>query len=82
MIDHESYTTIMIKVYFNTHIYRHPDKDERPCFQDIMLMMLKQDKEILSIPEEDVTTHPLAGAIGATLEAGEKMYHKLQMTYS
>ena len=62
--------------------YRHPDKEERPNFQGIMLVLLMQDRQILSIPEEDLSTHPLAGTVGAPLEAGEKMYQKLQMTYT
>lgn len=62
--------------------FRHPDKDERPTFQELMLSMIMQDKIILAIPEEDLATHPLAGTIGATLEAGQKMYEKLQMTYT
>ena len=52
--------------------YRHPDKEERPNFEGIMLVLLMQDRLILSIPEEDLSTHPLAGTIGAPLEAGEK----------
>ena len=62
-------------------IIRHPEKDERPSFQDLMLTMLMQDKLILHLPAEDLSSHPLAGTIGATLEVGQKMYEKLQLTY-
>ena len=35
----------------------------------------------MSIPKKDSSTHPLAGVLGATLEAGENMYTQLQNRY-
>ena len=36
---------------------------------------------VLSIPQDAIETHQLAGVLGAPLEAGEKMYQDLQNTY-
>ena len=36
---------------------------------------------VLNIPEEDSSTNPLAGVLGAPLEAGENMYSELQKRY-
>ena len=36
---------------------------------------------VLNIPEEDSSTNPLAGVLGAPLEAGENMYTNLQKRY-
>ena len=46
-----------------------------------MLALLQTDKNILVIPEKDLTTHPQAGVLGTSLEAGEGMYTDLQKTY-
>ena len=35
----------------------------------------------MEIPEEDLSTHPEAGTLGADLEAGHKMYIDLQSLY-
>ena len=37
---------------------------------------------VLSIPQDAIETHQLAGVLGAPLEAGEKMYQDLQYKYS
>ena len=60
---------------------RHPIPRERPNFHDIMLVLLQEDKSIYDIPDEDLSTHSDAGTLGADLQAGEKMYEKLQRTY-
>ena len=36
---------------------------------------------VLSIPQDTIETHQLAGVLGAPLEAGEKMYQDLQYTF-
>ena len=36
---------------------------------------------MLSIPEEALVTHHLAGVLGSPLEAGENMYHDLHVRY-
>ncbi len=43
--------------------------------------MLRDDKELLYIPEEDAASYPLATQLGAMLEAGKGMYLSLQHTY-
>ena len=37
---------------------------------------------MLSIPQEALDTHPLAGVLGSPLEAGENMYSDLHNQYS
>ncbi len=53
----------------------------RPGFRDIVLMLVGSEEMVLSIPEEDSSTNPLAGVLGAPLEAGENMYSQLQNRY-
>ena len=47
-----------------------------------MLVLLQSDKSILIVPESALSTHPQAGALGATLTAGELMYTDLQNKYT
>ena len=60
---------------------RHPVPRKRPNFNDIMLFLLKSDKDILVVPEEASSTHPKANKLGADLQAGVHMYKDLQETY-
>ena len=60
---------------------RHPDPKKRPGFNDIMLVLLQNDQSLLNIPEEDLSSHPQAGVLGASLEAGENVYKTLQNMY-
>ena len=46
-----------------------------------MLQLLQNDKTLLSIPEDALSTHPQAGILGATLKAGEQMYMDIQSKY-
>ena len=50
-------------------------------FRDVVLTLVGGEKMVLSIPEEDSSTNPLAGVLGAPLEAGENMYSQLQRRY-
>ncbi len=61
---------------------RHSESSQRPGFRDIVLMLVGSEEMVLSIPEEDASTNPLAGVLGAPLEAGENMYSQLQSRYS
>ena len=61
---------------------RHPDPKKRPGFNDIMLVLLRNDQSLLEIPEEDCSSHPQAGVLGASLETGENMYKTLQNMYT
>ena len=61
---------------------RHPDPKKRPGFNDIMLTLLQNDQCLLDIPEEDRSSHPQAGILGASLEAGENMHRTLQNMYT
>ena len=46
-----------------------------------MLTLVGSEKMVLNIPEEDSSTNPLAGVLGAPLEAGENMYSELHQRY-
>ena len=61
--------------------YRHPETSQRPSFRDIVLTLVGSEEMVLNIPEEDSSTDPLAGVLGAPLEAGENMYSELQRMY-
>ncbi len=60
---------------------RHPENSQRPAFRDVVLSLARGEEMILNIPEEDSSTNPLAGVLGAPLEAGENMYSQLQSRY-
>lgn len=47
-----------------------------------MTNLLKEDHELLHIPEEDKLGHPQAGQLVANIEAGHNMYKALQNSYS
>ena len=60
---------------------RHPRPRARPAFRDVVLTLSGSEEMVLNIPEEDSSTNPLAGVLGAPLEAGENMYSQLQRRY-
>ena len=51
------------------------------AFRDIVLALSGNEKVVLTIPEEDSSTNPLAGVLGAPLKAGENMYSEVQRRY-
>ena len=63
-------------------LYRHPIPRERPSFDNVMLILLKNDETLLTIPEDALSSHPQAGVLGGTLKAGEFMYLKIQTKYT
>ena len=73
---------LIIKLALNPLcVYRHPETVLRPAFRDILLTLVGSEVVVLNIPEEDSSTNPLAGVLGAPLEAGENMYSELQRRY-
>ena len=62
-------------------LQRHPETVFRPSFRDIVITLNGSKEKVLNIPEEDSSTNPLAGVLGAPLEAGENMYSELQKRY-
>ena len=60
---------------------RHPETSFRPAFRDVVLTLVGSEQMVLNIPEVDSSTNPLAGVLGAPLEAGENMYTDLQKRY-
>ncbi len=75
--------TICIKPHAKKSVFacRHPESSQRLVFRDVVLTLVGSEKMVLSIPEEDSSTNPLAGVLGAPLEAGENMYSQLQNRY-
>jgi hypothetical protein len=61
--------------------YRNPVATNRPGFREVLLSLLDNAEEMISIPPEALDTHPLAGVLGSPLEAGENMYPDLQSQY-
>lgn len=57
---------------------RSDTPSDRPGFREMLLFLLENKSVVLHIPPQDMTSHPLAGVLGAPLEAGEKMYTELQ----
>ena len=55
---------------------------ECPSFRELLLTLLNIPEAILSIPQEAIDTHSLAGVLGSTLKAGENMYRELQNRYT
>ena len=60
---------------------RNPVAAERPSFRELLLTLLNIPEAILSIPQEALDTHNLAGVLGSPLEAGGNMYGELQNRY-
>ena len=60
---------------------RNPATDERPTFRELLLPLISDQETAMAVPQEDIATHQLAGALGAPLEAGERMYKDLQIKY-
>ena len=60
---------------------RNPVARERPSFHDITLLLDQNEAVVLEIPQEDLSSHPKAGELGASLEAGKNLYSELQNTY-
>ena len=65
----------------NLSCSRHPTEVERPKFRSIHLCLCDNLEDVLSIPQEALDTHQLAGVLGSPLEAGEKMYEDLKRKY-
>ncbi len=74
-------STLFLKNKTLAFTRRHPETSQRPSFRDIVLTLARDEEVVLSIPEEDSSTHPLGGVLGAQLEAGENMYYQTQIRY-
>ena len=62
-------------------MYRNPTTEERPKFRELLLPLISDQETAMAIPQEDLDSHQLAGALGAPLEAGGGMYKDLQLKY-
>lgn len=61
---------------------RHPESSSRPCFQDILSALHKDEGQVLEIPANAAQSHPRAATLGAFLDAGAVMYQDICMQYS
>lgn len=62
-------------------MYRNPLAANRPTFRGVVLSLLDDPEDVLSIPAEALSAHHLAGVLGSALEAGENMFHDLRVRY-
>ena len=53
----------------------------RPSFRELLLTLLNNPEEVLSVPPGTLGTHHLAGVLGSPLEAGESLYRDLRDRY-
>lgn len=60
---------------------RNPVASCRPPFRELLLTLLNNPEEVLSIPPGTLGTHHLAGVLGSPLEAGESLYRDLRDRY-
>lgn len=61
--------------------YRNPAAADRPCFKEILMLLIGDEEQLLTIPFEDASTDKEAFQLGAHLIAGHKMYTALQTKY-
>ena len=54
---------------------------QRPSFRELLLTLLNNPEEVLSIPPGTLGTHHLAGVLGSPLGAGEGLYRDLRDRY-
>ena len=57
---------------------RYPLTGSRPGFRELVIVLTGNRLDVLSIPQEALHSHQLAGVLGSALEAGENMYLDLQ----
>ena len=57
---------------------RDPHAGSRPRFRELAIILTGNLQDMLSIPQEALDTHKLAGVLGSPLEAGKNMYSDLQ----
>ena len=62
--------------------FRHHVSGDRPAFRELVIALTGTKDKVLSIPQEALDTHQVAGVLGAPLEAGQKLYTDLQNRYS
>ena len=79
-----SSSLLALSASYTCNLYNHcrnPARSERPNFRSIHLNLLENEEDVLSIPQEALDTHQLAGVLGSPLKAGERMYEDLQIRY-
>ena len=62
-------------------ICRNPTAMQRPGFRNILLALLEDEEQTLSIPPRDVGSNSLAVVLGAPLDGAFNMYTELQTKY-
>ena len=66
------------EIQFFFFFFRHPDKDRRPSFREVVQKLLKHEDSLLHIPPKALSSHSQAGILGAPLKAGMLMYTDTQ----
>ena len=61
--------------------FRDPVAGNRPRFREIVIVLTGSSQDVLSIPQEALDVHRLAGVLGSPMEAGKNMYSDLQNKY-
>lgn len=59
----------------------NPNPSSRPCFNDIIITLLRDEDRVLKIPIKDASTHKSAIVLGASLVSGAYMYADMQKKY-
>lgn len=57
---------------------RHPSKNDRPTFRDVVLALTDRKDDVLSIPDDK---NRCTNVLGNSLEEGEGLYKDLQERY-
>jgi hypothetical protein len=70
---------LIITVHFN--FCRHPITGSRPRFRELTIVLTGNPQNVLSIPQEALGAHKLAGVLGSPLEVGKNMYSDLRNKY-
>ena len=64
-----------------TYFCRDPIAGSRPRFREIAIVLTGNPRDVLSIPQEALDAHKLAGVLGSPLEVGKNIYSDLQNKY-
>ena len=63
------------------YIFRNPEHNTRPTFEDITLDLARDPVVLLSWSQQDKETSSKAAVLGAPLEEGRHLYQDLQNKY-
>ena len=73
---------LCISNFYNYSHCRHPDESSRPTFIHLLKTLTRSPGQLLSWSHEDTWGVAEAIVLGASLQAGKKLYPDLQDEYS